>query len=391
MIAIEESGFLVVERNDYNRILKRSLDVEALEKYDFCAELPFMAACSARELQKISSIMTKKQYQQGAMIFAQGEESNNFYFVLSGEVRVVHYLKIRYESADDIERQRLARLKRLSTTLSDATTVDLGTSASSAAAAAASAAAAATETRADSESGSGARSYFSNGATAAAVTASNSASSGSSGHASAASGARGVSIPPLALGAAKPGASSLLQKSSTARPALASARADVVSGSKGASIPRTALPSARMGAGSSARHTVSAAEAAAAQSARDQERAERSQRALESFRQRTEPKRQEFELVDLGLLGPRQFFGELGILDKKPRSASVFASTRVELLILSKGDFESKFPESALEYLRNFRKLYPTYDQIMSLIQQQQKWGDFKDKILREALPKTKR
>jgi hypothetical protein len=28
-----------------------------------------------------------------AMIFAQGEESNNFYFVLSGEVRVVHYRK----------------------------------------------------------------------------------------------------------------------------------------------------------------------------------------------------------------------------------------------------------------------------------------------------------
>jgi CRP-like cAMP-binding protein len=44
-------------------------------------------------------------------------------------------------------------------------------------------------------------------------------------------------------------------------------------------------------------------------------------------------------LVDLGMLGPRQFFGELGVLTNRPRSASVYATSRVEVLMLSSGDF----------------------------------------------------
>jgi len=43
--------------------------------------------------------------------------------------------------------------------------------------------------------------------------------------------------------------------------------------------------------------------------------------------------------VILGLLGPGEFFGEMGLLDESPRSASVIAIDPCELLCVSKRDF----------------------------------------------------
>jgi hypothetical protein len=118
----------------------------------------------------------------------------------------------------------------------------------------------------------------------------------------------------------------------------------------------------------------------------DPDRLARAQRALESFQERTAPKRPTFELIDLGTLGPRSFFGEIGLMEGIPRTASVFAKTRVELLVLSKGDFMTRMPEQAMEYLRNFRKLYPNYEQIMSTLHQQQKWESFRTDVIKDSL-----
>lgn len=105
-----------------------------------------------------------------------------------------------------------------------------------------------------------------------------------------------------------------------------------------------------------------------------------------SFRERTAPRRPTHQLVDLGELGPKQFFGELGVLTNTPRTASVFAKSRVEVLILSKGDFLSRMPESVLDYFRGFSRYYPSYDQIMAMITQQQTWDSFKQKLIQQTL-----
>jgi CRP-like cAMP-binding protein len=121
IVAIEDCGFLTVDRVDYDRILKKALDGEAQEKFEFCSDLPFLSDCSTRELQRLSAIMTKKKFDRDTMIFAQGDDSNNLYFVLSGEVRIVHYLEIKYATAEQIEAQRTARLNRLTHSLHAAT------------------------------------------------------------------------------------------------------------------------------------------------------------------------------------------------------------------------------------------------------------------------------
>lgn len=45
------------------------------------------------------------------------------------------------------------------------------------------------------------------------------------------------------------------------------------------------------------------------------------------------------QLLDLGRLGPKWFFGEVGVLRDEPRSASVYAETNVTLMTISKEDF----------------------------------------------------
>jgi CRP-like cAMP-binding protein len=112
---------------------------------------------------------------------------------------------------------------------------------------------------------------------------------------------------------------------------------------------------------------------------------------MKSFRERNAPSRPTHQLVDLGELGPKQYFGELGVLLDKPRSASVFAKTRVEVLHISKGDFLSRMPESALDYFRQFSKYYPSYDAIMAMINRQQKWDSFKDKLVDQTLREYRR
>lgn len=50
--------------------------------------------------------------------------------------------------------------------------------------------------------------------------------------------------------------------------------------------------------------------------------------------------------VILSILGPREFFGEMGLLDGSPRSANVVALESCELLVLAKQDFERCLKEN---------------------------------------------
>ena len=63
--------------------------------------------------------------------------------------------------------------------------------------------------------------------------------------------------------------------------------------------------------------------------------------------------------VILGYMGPQDFFGEMGILDDSPRSASVFTLEPCEMLRLSKTGFMScvrEHSEVAMLVIRNLVK-----------------------------------
>lgn len=50
--------------------------------------------------------------------------------------------------------------------------------------------------------------------------------------------------------------------------------------------------------------------------------------------------------VILSNLGPGEFFGEMGVLDDNPRSATVVANTPCELIVISKADFKRCLAEN---------------------------------------------
>lgn len=59
----------------------------------------------------------------------------------------------------------------------------------------------------------------------------------------------------------------------------------------------------------------------------------------------------------LAKLGEGEHFGEIGLIDERPRSASVEATDRGEVLFLSRQDFErilGEFPEIKLKIYKNF-------------------------------------
>ena len=63
--------------------------------------------------------------------------------------------------------------------------------------------------------------------------------------------------------------------------------------------------------------------------------------------------------VILGFMGPQEFFGEMGILDDQPRSASIFTLEPCEMLRLSKAAFMSCLKENsevAMLVIRNLVK-----------------------------------
>lgn len=74
----------------------------------------------------------------------------------------------------------------------------------------------------------------------------------------------------------------------------------------------------------------------------------------------------------LEVLGPGAFFGEMALLDREPRSASIKANTDCVLLALSRTDFIGllrKTPEISLELLRELtRRLRETDEDVRGLI-----------------------
>ncbi|KAI5077403.1 hypothetical protein GOP47_0007227 [Adiantum capillus-veneris] len=88
--------------------------------------------------------------------------------------------------------------------------------------------------------------------------------------------------------------------------------------------------------------------------------------------------------LDVGALNPGDFFGEIGLLRHSPRKASILTVTAVEVLVLSKWDFNRQVDRDIVERLSA-----NDYKKIEYIFQQYQKtcrWAMYKKKLLNEVL-----
>lgn len=96
------------------------------------------------------------------------------------------------------------------------------------------------------------------------------------------------------------------------------------------------------------------------------------------------------QLLDLGRLGPKWFFGEVGLLKDQPRSASVFAETNVTLMAISKEDFLARLPTFCINYIREYGDaFYASEPALKEQWQAQQRWDKFKAKLVRPGKAPT--
>jgi CRP-like cAMP-binding protein len=384
---------LVMEKADYERILKNSHDVEGAERVAFVAELPFLNNCTTREVQRLSSILTRKTFLPNTVIFKQGEPSDSVYFIYSGEVRVIQGMEV-------IKEHQKSMVPAAATPRSPPLITAKHTPRPPVANAPAAAAVASTSR--------------------SAVPASTSPPPPGSARPTP---RQPPIVPTLGLATLHAGRAPLVKMQPTSSPSAATARATQQPALKLPSVPtvgaagstsaRTPVPpladrslfpsgsqSARGApqqvrglATSASAHLPSdggmavpvlavpavAAAAAGASTARRSSMASGRKGSMMMMKVMPPlPPPTEYQLVDLGLLGPRQFFGEVGVLNSAKRSASVFAKTKVEVFILSAGDFLARMPESARTYFQQYQKFYPTATDSVRLLAQQNKWSHFK-------------
>jgi CRP-like cAMP-binding protein len=94
------------------------------------------------------------------------------------------------------------------------------------------------------------------------------------------------------------------------------------------------------------------------------------------------------KLLEIGTLGPREFFGEVALVLSTTRLASVVSVTPVELLVLSKNDFVRKITGKTFDVMRDAIDAYQTDDDLRKKYLEGVKWEKYKvqqvNKLLKE-------
>ena len=91
-------------------------------------------------------------------------------------------------------------------------------------------------------------------------------------------------------------------------------------------------------------------------------------------------------LLDLGRLGPGWFFGELGVLRSEARSASVYAESSCELLVLSRSDVFGRLPAECLRFLEEYAAhFYAPTAELKQQFKQQRRWEQFKQRMRQQS------
>ena len=97
--------FLVISRDDYNRILGAVSEEQLAVKIKFLHGLPAFAGVPASMIRSAAYVLTTREYVRNAVVYKQGEETEEIFFVESGSVKFVR------EILDDFELKKLGVLR----------------------------------------------------------------------------------------------------------------------------------------------------------------------------------------------------------------------------------------------------------------------------------------
>ncbi|KAA6400618.1 MAG: putative cAMP-dependent protein kinase type I-beta regulatory subunit, partial [Streblomastix strix] len=90
--------------------------------------------------------------------------------------------------------------------------------------------------------------------------------------------------------------------------------------------------------------------------------------------------------VEITQIGPYDFFGELGLLNTAPRSASVIAHVPLTCLVLSKIDFGRFIAGTTLQAIKEFSRRYTPRAEITRLFCEKQKWAEYKKTLVADIV-----
>ena len=76
--------FLVISREDYNTILGAVTEEQLAEKIDFLIALPAFAGVPLSMIRSVAYVLTTREFDRNAVVFRQGEETEDIFFVERG-------------------------------------------------------------------------------------------------------------------------------------------------------------------------------------------------------------------------------------------------------------------------------------------------------------------
>lgn len=81
--------FLVISREDYNTILGAVTEEQLAEKIDFLIALPAFAGVPLSMIRSVAYVLTTREFDRNAVVFRQGEETEDIFFVERGGIKFV--------------------------------------------------------------------------------------------------------------------------------------------------------------------------------------------------------------------------------------------------------------------------------------------------------------
>ena len=81
--------FLVISREDYNTILGAVTEEQLAEKIDFLIALPAFAGVPLSMIRSVAYVLTTFEFDRNAVVFRQGEETEDIFFVERGGIKFV--------------------------------------------------------------------------------------------------------------------------------------------------------------------------------------------------------------------------------------------------------------------------------------------------------------
>ena len=85
----EDTHFAVLERDDFTRIIGKMKEVLLNRKVDFLMSFPVFTKWTKGSMQKVSYYFQERTYRRRQFVFRIGDESNELYFIRSGEFQVL--------------------------------------------------------------------------------------------------------------------------------------------------------------------------------------------------------------------------------------------------------------------------------------------------------------